>query len=392
MVRSAWASFRRCQAFALLAAVGILAGYDNVRGAPAIVAPDVVRVDLIASDAVTLLNVDMLAFDAYGNLFANRETSGSTGGTSYVNVAAGTATSLVSGISRCDGITLHPSGAMYVTSETSGASTNSRVYRLDIFYDANNVPLSATATSITTSLAINNPEGIVALEAAGAYGSAGDLIVAEDATPGRIIRLALGPGNTATASVLVGTATNLRRPEGLGFGDFAGALPEPSLFAAETTDDNVLSITSGGAVSVLGLPAAVSLNEPDNLEFGHDGKLYISEDVGSGNGRIVRAASNGAHEVVLGGFNFPQGMAFDLARSDLYIAEQGSARIWRARFFTATEDCDLDGDVDLRDYAGLAACFELPEMPVECLVFDIDRNDVIESDDVAAFVSALAGP
>ena len=66
--------------------------------------------------------------------------------------------------------------------------------------------------------------------------------------------------------------------------------------------------------------------------------------------------------------------------------------LFRSRFFTATEDYDLDGDVDLRDYADFAGCFELPDMPVECVVFDDDRNDVVDTDDAAAFVAALTGP
>ncbi|MFQ5490290.1 MAG: hypothetical protein ACE5GE_06165 [Phycisphaerae bacterium] len=376
-----------------LGLLAVCGGFSDVaQAAPAIVAGDVVVLELIAGDPVALRDVDMLAFDAFGNLMANRETFGGTGGVSYVDIDAGTATILVSGISRADGLTLHPSGALYVASEISGVLPFNRIYRIDVTYDAGNVPLSATATSITTSIGINNPEGIVALTADSAFGSAGDLYVCEDRTPGRIFHLVLTAGNNATASILVNSPANLRRPEGLTLGDFSGQLAGPMLFAAETTDNNVLQIDATGAFSVLGNPAAVAMNQPDNVKFGHDGMLYVSEDIGAGNGRIIRIAVDGTHEVVLSGFNFPQGMAFDFARSDLYVAEQGSARVWRARFDTATDDADGDGDVDLFDAGSFQRCFGAVPMTLECLVFDSDRNDTIDLTDHQLFEAMLVGP
>lgn len=358
---------------------------------PTIVASDVVRIELIASDPVALADVDMLAFDAFGNLMANRETVGNSGGVSYVDIENGMASILVNGISRADGITLHPSGALYVTSEVSGASSTLRVFRVDVAYDAGHTPTSATRTSITTSLAINNPEGIVALMQDSVFGSSGDLYVCEDRDPGRVLHLVLGAGNTASATESVGTAANLRRPEGLTFGEFGGFSRSPALFMAETTGDNVLRIESDGSVGVVGTPGAVALDQPDNVKFGHDGKLYVTEDLNPG--RVIRIDAAGNHQVALSGFNLPQGMAFDMARRDLYIAEQGLDRVWRARFATATGDADADGDVDLVDFAAFQDCADeaggLPQP--QCLLLDYDRDDDVDLDDYSGFHAALTG-
>ncbi len=304
---------------------------------PTIEVSDIVSLDVVAADAVALRNVDMLAFDAFGNLLANREVRGSAGGVTYIDVANGTATVLLTGISRADGITLHPSGAIYITSEVSGASTSDRIFRVDLTYDANQVPVSAAATSITTSLAIDNPEGIVALHIDNEYGSAGALFVCEDRSPGRVFRLVPDDTDMAIASVLVDLAADLTRPEGIALGDFGGGLNAARLFVAETNGGNVLQIAPDGSVGVVGDPAAVSMVKPDNVAFGFDGRLYVSEDVGSGAGRIIRIDADGTHEVALSGFNLPQGLAFDSTTNDLYIAEQGADRVWRARFRTTAK-------------------------------------------------------
>ena len=73
------------------------------------------------------------------------------------------------------------------------------------------------------------------LEASGPFGSAGDLLVCEDVADGQIFQIVPDP-TPATTTVLVGTAAALRRPEGMAFGDFGGALTE-ALYVAETSDD-----------------------------------------------------------------------------------------------------------------------------------------------------------
>ena len=275
--------------------------------------------------------IDGLAFDAFGNLLGVLEILGAAGGVVYVDGATGEVTKLLSGISRADQIALHPSGDVFVTSEVVPASTSNRVYRVVLGYGANDVPVAAgtTATSLVTSVAINDPEGIVVLPATGPYGEAGDLYVAEDINPGRILHV---DPTTGATTVLV---SGLARPEGMAFGDFGGNLAA-ALYVAETLNHRVLRIGSDGTVGVVGDPSRVGLTSPDNVEFGPDGFLYVSEDRFGPASRIIRIAADGTHTVFATGFAQAQGMVF-ASNGDLYISEQDLDRIWRVRFATAVE-------------------------------------------------------
>ena len=133
------------------------------------------------------------------------------------------------------------------------------------------------------------------------------------------------------------SAFNLNRPEGLAFGDFHGALTE-ALYAAETSRDRIVRIDPTGAISIFGTPTVIGLESPDNVEFGPDGFLYVSEDRGSQRGRIIRIAADGTHSVFATGFNSPQGLAFDPKNGDLYISEQSSETIWRVSFATSVPE------------------------------------------------------
>jgi sugar lactone lactonase YvrE len=285
--------------------------------------------ELVVQDATNLIEPEGLAFDAFGNLFVTREETGSSGGVSYVN-KTGTITNLVSGISRADGIILLPNGDLLVVSEVSPASTTNRLYRLKVNYGANNIPTSASATSLTTTVAINNPEGIDVLASSGAFGTAGTVFVSEDANPGRIFRVNL---DTGAANVFVDFSEKLSRPEGLAFGDFNGALA-PALYTPEAGANRIRKIESNGTTNVFGNPTVVNLTFPDGLKFGPDGFLYVAEDSEFGGeiGRIIRIAANGTHTVFAGGFADPSALAFDPTNGDLYIADQGSSSIWRVEF------------------------------------------------------------
>jgi sugar lactone lactonase YvrE len=319
------------------------------------------------SEAAKLNLIDGLAFDAYGNLLGCLEITGTGGAVVFIDKATGLVTTLVTGISRADQIALHPSGDFFVTSEVSGASTTARLYRVTVGYGPGNVPQAATTTaaSLTTSLAINNPEGCAVLETTGAYGNAGDVLVAEDVNPGRILRV--DPA-TGTTTVL---ASGLRRPEGLAIGDFGGALPL-GVVTAETLDNNVLGVAAGGTVSVLGTPAAVSLAAPDNVEFGPDGFLYVTEDRTAPNGRILRIASDGTHSVFAGGFGQAQGMIFDPANGDFYVAEQDSDRVWRVRF-GATAVPDADATAEARTGAMTVSVAPNPFRSSTVISFEVGR-------------------
>ena len=349
---------RRLTSITVVLVVVVLVAFFPTRkaGAAAMLAPGVNgSLELVAQDAALDL-VDGLAFDAFGNLFAALEIRGSSGGVVWIDKATGDVATLVTGISRADQIDIHPSGDFYVTSEVVPESVTDRLYRVAVTYDASNRPESAVAQSVTTSLAIDNPEGIVVLEADSAFGQVGDIYVAEDTRsvvsipathPGRIFKNQLTSPIDAVTTVLVDTDADLRRPEGMAFGNFSGALSD-AIYVAETTDDNVLRIDADGSVTVVGDPTQVGLNNPDNVEFGPDGFLYVTEDVAS-TGRIIRVAPDGEHTVFAIGFDAPQGLAFDPINGDLYISEQLENRVWRVQFDSVSGDANGDGVVDAQD-------------------------------------------
>ncbi|MEZ5065717.1 MAG: hypothetical protein R3B81_13375 [bacterium] len=281
-----------------------------------------------ASEASKLDAIDGLAFDPYGNLLGVREVSGVGGGVVAIDTETGLVTELLAGVSRADQIALVSGGEFRVTSEVTPASPTSRLFALTLGYtDQVPDPGSTGIASVTTSLAIDNPEGLVILPADGAYGFAGDAYVCEDRNPGRVLRVR----PDGTTSVL---AAGLSRPEGAAFGDFGGTAA-PALYVAETSTHRVIRIDADGTVATLGAPGAVALTSPDNVEFGPDGFLYVTEDRPAPSSRVIRIAADGTHEVFATGFGQAQGMIF-AANGDFYVAEQDSDRVWRVRFGVAT--------------------------------------------------------
>jgi sugar lactone lactonase YvrE len=314
-----------------------------VGAAPALVDPDAGLLELVTppETAARLDLVDGLAFDRFGNLFAALEIPGPFGGLALVAPDTGEVTPFAGGISRADQVAvrevlLQPglvAATLVVTSEVAPAATAQRLFSVGLAYDADGRPLAPSpSASIGTSLGINNPEGLVVLGDDGPFGSTGTLYVAEDLFGGRVLRVDPGSG---AVSVL---ASNLRRPEGLAFGDFGGAA-EPALYAAETALHRVIRIAADGSVSTLGTPSPVGLTFPDNVEFGPDGLLYVSEDRPAPQSRILRIAEDGTHEVFATGFGQAAGLAFQPQTGDLYVSEQDFDRIWRVRF---TREVALD--------------------------------------------------
>ncbi|MBL8480646.1 MAG: SMP-30/gluconolactonase/LRE family protein, partial [Rhodocyclaceae bacterium] len=139
-------------------------------------------------------------------------------------------------------------------------------------------------------------------------------------------------------------AAGLPRPEGLAFGDFGGALA-PALYGAVTTSGRIVRLGADGSVTPVG--SAGMLNAPDNLVFGPDGRLYIGEDPQNGNpARLFAMSADGTLDLIADGFTTLQGLAFDPASGDLYIAEQSTSTIWRLQFGPGA-DLPLPGSASL---------------------------------------------
>ncbi|MCB1874521.1 MAG: hypothetical protein KDH88_00945 [Chromatiales bacterium] len=305
---------------------------NQLLAAPVLVNPALGSLSLLTHDTTALRRVDGLTFDAHGNLFAALEVTNSNGGIAYVDIDTGAVTQIVTGVSGVDQIDLHPSGALHITREFGPEQTTGRLLRVDLDYDANQIPVAAAVTDITTSPnGLDNVEGLVTLQQDSAYGSAGDLIVGEDLVNGRILHIALNGDDGATA-VLVDTGVALQRPEGMAFGGFGADL---ALYVAETLNNRILRMEPDGSLSVFGLPGG-SLVRPDNLEFGPDGYLYAAEDPASGTGRILRYDAAGNEEIVATGFSKASGLAFDPLSGDLFIGEQNEANLWRLSFTSPT--------------------------------------------------------
>jgi len=247
-----------------------------------------------------------------------------------VDKLTGAVTAIAIGITGSDQIEFDSTGTLYVTNEFEPAQTAGRLFRVDVSYGSGNIPIGGSFNSVTTDLGINNPEGLIALPADGTFGSKDRLYIAEDASSGRILSVDVN-ASSGTVNVLVGTAASLQRPEGMAFGDFSGLL-SPALYIAETTDNNILSINELGDVTVFGIPSAIGLTAPDNVEFGPDGFLYVSEDRGSGQGRIIRIDTLGNHSVFATGFSSPAGLVFDPLSGVLFISEQDTQSIWTVTF------------------------------------------------------------
>ncbi|MAG33672.1 MAG: hypothetical protein CL908_22565 [Deltaproteobacteria bacterium] len=315
-----------CHFLILLGALSLAS--TEALGQPVMVNPADGTLTLVtpsAAEQAKLGRVDGLDFDPFGNLMAVLEISDATAGAVYIDKLTGAVTTLITGVSRLDQIALDPSGDLWVTREVGGPSTSNRIYRLVVGYDGSNTPIptGTSLTTLVTSENVDHPEGLVVLESASAFGNAGDLYVAEDGVSGGVYRIEPATG---TATLLSG---DLNRPEGMALGTFSGQAPS-ALYVAVTLDHVIKRIEADGTTTTFGDPAAVSLTSPDNVEFGPDGYMYVTEDRIAPNSRIIRVAPDGTHSVYATGFDEAQGMIFD-DNGDMYVAEQGLARIWRIR-------------------------------------------------------------
>jgi sugar lactone lactonase YvrE len=114
----------------------------------------------------------------------------------------------------------------------------------------------------------------------------------------------------------------LDQVDGLAFDAFGNLLAPLEIFGA---NGGIVDLSDGRR---LRRQQYARLTRPDNVEFGPDGYLYISEDRSAPNSRIIGVAADGTHSVYATGFGQASGMIFD-TDGDMYIAEQDLDRVWR---------------------------------------------------------------
>jgi len=227
-----------------------------------------------------LKKVDNVVLDQQGTIYVSLEAGKGEG--QIVKLSKTGATLIQGGLNRPDGLFYHDKH-LYLTEEVESG----RIIRIGL------------ETAKVTGLArLNRPEGIDRL-------SNGLLVIAEDAKPGRV--LTLNPENGAMQVL-----GKLNRPEGLCVTD------NDEIVVAETGAGRVLLVKDGRAkVLVKGL------NEPDQVECGPNGVVWITEDAANGHLFFYKG---GRVAIIAKGLNYPQGMAL-ISPTRLYLAEQGADRL-----------------------------------------------------------------
>jgi hypothetical protein len=176
-----------------------------------------------------------------------------------------------------------------------------------------------TASVLTISglsPALVSPTGI-------AIDGLGNLYITDaDVSSSRVVKVS----SSGAGSVISTSAVVLASPKGVAL-DQAG-----DIFIADTGNNRIVEVTSGGSASVLaisGLTSPSTLNAPMGLAVDTAGNLYIADSV---NNRVVKVASGGTAgtRVSTGeldpGLNTPSSVAVDRA-GNIYIASTGSNNI-----------------------------------------------------------------
>lgn len=233
-------------------------------------------------EAQNLSNIDNLAMADDGSVYATQEIPLRAG--KVIRLHRGEITTMVSGLSRPDGLLLR-ANRLFIVEETA----NGRVLEYDL-----------SAKQLRTLAILNNPEGIDMLPD-------GDLVISEDTMEGRLMRVSRD--GQSTVKVML---DELKRPEGLVVG------PDGAIIFAETATGRVLSWRSGEVNVVVD-----DLAYPDQVEWAPDDALWITEDVNDG--RLLRL-KDGTIETVLSGLRSPQGIAFGI-NGAVWLAERGRQRI-----------------------------------------------------------------
>ena len=176
-----------------------------------------------------------------------------------------------------------------------------------------------TASVLTISglsPALVSPTGI-------AIDGLGNLYITDaDPSNSRVLRVS----SSGAGSVISTGAVTLTSPKGVAL-DQAG-----DIFIADTGNNRIVEVTSGGSASVLaisGLTSPATLNTPIGLAVDTAGNLYIADSV---NNRVVKVASGGTAGTVVStgeldpALNAPSGVAVDRT-GNIYIASTGSNNI-----------------------------------------------------------------
>lgn len=227
-----------------------------------------------------LKKVDNVVLDQQGAIYVSLEVAKEEG--RIVKLTKEGATTILGGLNRADGLFYHDKH-LYLTEEVESG----RVIKIGL-----------ESGKVTGLARLNRPEGIDRL-------SNGLLVIAEDGKPGRVLTL-----NPETGAMQV--LGKLNRPEGL------CVTANDEIVVAETGEGRVLMIKDGRArVLVKGL------NEPDQVECGPNGVVWITEDAASGHLFFYKG---GRVAIIAKGLNYPQGMAL-ISPTRLYLAEQGEDRL-----------------------------------------------------------------
>lgn len=233
-----------------------------------------------------LPGIDNLVLAGDGSLYATQELRFGDG--KVIRVDGGEVATVVSGLSRPDGLLLREQ-KLFITEETASG----RLLEYDL-----------PEKKLRTLAVLNNPEGVD-------ISPDGDLVVSEDTMKGRLLLVRRDGGSPAKVIL-----DELKRPEGL------VVRTDGTIVFAETATGRVLSYRNGEVNVVVG-----DLTAPDQVELAPDGALWITEDAKPG--RLLRFM-DGAVETVMAGLLAPQGIAFD-PNGTVYVAEQGRHRILAIR-------------------------------------------------------------
>jgi sugar lactone lactonase YvrE len=279
----------------------------------------------------TVTEAEGLAFDGAGNLLATSSSGNvpvfglQSAALGTVNVGSNTTVSLT--FTVLGGTTV---GSISIV--TGG------VANLD-FQDAGSSTCTAQTYASTTDCKINVKFGPTAPGI-----RAGELIIA-DASGNTLYRLPLQGTGAGALAVVESGAQTLVTPSSLSYPMFGGTVSDQSgnLYAAFSSQNQILVITPGGTSSVLSLGSATpdpqqpaissTLNSPSTVAIDNAGSLYIAD---TGNNRVVvRQPVPGSvtgqyylYKLDLGSLSLsaPNGVATD-ASGNVYIMDNGNSRV-----------------------------------------------------------------